>query len=307
MAAYFPTSVRPFVARVDLVDTVIADNVNSLQEEVKAIETTLGTAASVSPIISTWTGTFSTGINWTTLGSRLANIEAGLVNGVDTAPYVFTTGGSTIASSAVNLTLKTSSGTSNTLEVRDSSNVLGFNTDYAGQPKVGTANVVYVNSTDYTNLTTATAAAVTLANTKIPLSTVTAAGDLIVGTGSGAVTKLAKGTNGQSLIMSGTAVAWGTPTDTTKIPLATVTAAGDIIVGSGNAAVSRLGIGTSGYYLTSDGTTPAWTALPALVSQTNGTVTTASISSGVVRNTYVKTTAPSGSDGAVGDIWIVYA
>ena len=46
MTASYPSSVRAYVARVDLVDTVIADNVNSLQEEVVAIETTLGSAAS---------------------------------------------------------------------------------------------------------------------------------------------------------------------------------------------------------------------------------------------------------------------
>lgn len=46
-------------------------------------------------------------------------------------------------------------------------------------------------------------------------------------------------------------------------------------------------------------------ATTGLVSQTNGIVTTASTSSGVVRNIYTSTGTPSG--GIDGDIWIVYA
>jgi hypothetical protein len=45
--------------------------------------------------------------------------------------------------------------------------------------------------------------------------------------------------------------------------------------------------------------------LSGRVSVTNGTVTTASTSSGVVRNIYTSTSAPSG--GMDGDIWIVYS
>jgi hypothetical protein len=44
--------------------------------------------------------------------------------------------------------------------------------------------------------------------TKIPLSTVTAAGDLIVGSGSSAVSRLGVGTNGQYLTSNGTTPTW---------------------------------------------------------------------------------------------------
>jgi hypothetical protein len=47
--------------------------------------------------------------------------------------------------------------------------------------------------------------------TKIPLSTVTATGDLIVGTGSGAVSRLGIGTSSQVLI-GGTTPSWGSVT-----------------------------------------------------------------------------------------------
>ena len=173
MVASFPTSLRSFTARTDLVDTVIADNVNSLYEEVRAIEDTLGYGLS-SPL----TNGFSSGVtftqspsggSWTTLNDRLNNIEIGVKN--------------------------------------------------------------------YTVLTTQ----------------------------------------------------------------------GDLMIGGASGAPSRLAIGANGTYLTSNGTTAAWSSFPSFISPTNGTVTTASISSGVVRNIFTKTTTPTSGDGAVGDIWIVYA
>jgi hypothetical protein len=314
MAAYFPDSVRPFTAKIDLVNVVIADHVNALQEEVGAIELALGVGTTTvqSPLYSAFTGTFTTTMNstskWATLGDRLANIEAGLVNGVTTAPYVSKAGGS-IVTTATNkgLTLKTGTGTLALLETLTSASVLGFNVDYLGIPKVGTANVLYVNSTDYNTLVSATSAASSSADTKIPLSTVTTAGDLILGTGNATVGRLGRGSSGQALVMSGTSVVWATPTDTSKLPLSTVTTAGDLIIGTGNAAVSRLGIGSNGQVLTSNGTTATWsTPVSSYVSQTNGAVTTAAVGSAVVRNIHA-TTGATPATSIDGDIWVVYA
>lgn len=86
MTASYPGALRPFSSRVDLRDTVVAADVNSLQEEVYAIETTLGTASNANkPLASTYSGTFALTTTWTTLSDRIANIEAGLVNGVGTS------------------------------------------------------------------------------------------------------------------------------------------------------------------------------------------------------------------------------
>lgn len=315
MAASYPSSVRAYVARVDLVDTVIADNVNSLQEEVVAIETTLGSAASSkNPLVSVFGSTaFTTTMNganntaWSTVYDRLNNIENGLLNGVPNAPYVARTGGSVIATAGIKgLVLQTVSGSFNLLESYSSGNSLGFNLDSSGIPKVGTANVLYVGSSDYNTLVSNTTSANSNASAKVPLSTVTTAGDLIVGTGSATVTRLGIGTNGYALVSNGTTATWAVPTDTSKVPLSTVTATGDLIVGSGASAVTRIPIGTNGQVLTSNGTTAAWatTATP-YVNQSNGTVTTASTSLGVVRNVWVSTsTSPTG--GIDGDIWIAY-
>jgi hypothetical protein len=48
--------------------------------------------------------------------------------------------------------------------------------------------------------------------TKIPLSLITTAGDLIVGTGPGTVARLALGTSGQGLVNTGSGIGWGAPT-----------------------------------------------------------------------------------------------
>jgi hypothetical protein len=309
MVAVFPNSVRQYTAQQDLVNTIIADNVNSLQEEVKKIEEVIGSAAtSQNPLTSTWTGSFSKATTWGTLYDRIANLEAGLTAGVPNAPYPLTSGGSTIlTTNNKGLILRAGSTSLNLLETYSNASALGFNLDAAGLPKVATANVIYVGSSDHTALTTATAAASTAASVRIPLSTVTTAGDLILGTGSATVTRLGIGSNGQSLIVSAGSVVWGVPTDTSKIPLTTVTTVGDLILGSGAGSVSRLAIGATGTVLTSNGTTATWSApITSYVAQNNGTVSAASTSSGVVRNVWTSTSAPTSGQGADGDVWLVY-
>jgi len=165
MPASYPSSVRTFTNKVDLVDTVLADHVNALQDEVRALEIVLGaTALGGNPLTSTYTGTFATTSTWTSLDERINNIEVGLVNGVGaSSPYVSKTGGSIQPTAGtVGLTLKTLSGTSNLLDTRASDNTLGFNVNSSGVPKVGTANVLYVGSAEYTALNnTATSAQAT--------------------------------------------------------------------------------------------------------------------------------------------------
>lgn len=281
MPADYPGLVHSFSPRQDLVDTVIADNVNALQYEVTAVQTVLGSSAnSTNPLVSTFSGTWSTATTtWGTVGARLLNIEAGLVNGVPNVPYVLKTGGSTITTASNKaIVLQTGTGSLNLLESYSSGAVLGFNLDSSGIPKVGTNNVLYVGNTEYVALTTATSTAQAAAEARIPLSTVTTAGDLILGSGNATVVRLARGTTGQALIMSGTSVVWGSPVDATKIPLSTVTTAGDLILGTASSTVGRLGIGTNGHILTSNGTTAAWAApvvTAAQLTTTNSAVATA--------------------------------
>jgi hypothetical protein len=127
MAASYPGAVRPFVNKTNVVDIIDAAHPNSLQEEVVAIESTIG----LNPALSTApspSGTFSaTATQYTTLVQRLANIETGIVADVHTQ-YVRKTGNETIVngtSTNVALVIKgAASQSANLLEWRNSSNTL---------------------------------------------------------------------------------------------------------------------------------------------------------------------------------------
>lgn len=106
--ALYPTSVQTFASqnpRTDNIDAVMAADVNLLYVEVTAIEGILGT----SPATSVWGGSFDgTTTAWSTVNSRLANIEAGVFTAYN--DRVKASGGSTISSTGttVGLTLSTS-------------------------------------------------------------------------------------------------------------------------------------------------------------------------------------------------------
>lgn len=79
MPASYPTSVRPFTTKVNIIDIIDASHPNSLQEEVVAIESTIGLNPGLSTTPSP-TGTFiSTSTQFNTINQRLANIETGIV------------------------------------------------------------------------------------------------------------------------------------------------------------------------------------------------------------------------------------
>lgn len=162
MVAQFPGAIRAFAPKVDLQDTIVADHINALQEEVRAIQIVLqGDENSGGILSSTYTGTFSSTTTWNNLDQRLQNIEGGLVNGLATSPYVRKAGDNMTVSNVVALTLKNSSTTTtnNLFESYNSTNTLGFAISGSGLPKVGNANVVYVGSSEYNTLnTTATTA-----------------------------------------------------------------------------------------------------------------------------------------------------
>ena len=76
MTAAYPTTVKSFTTKVDFTDSVLAEHVNSLQDEVNSLELNLGTYVRTS---SGWVGSFDqVTTTWNTLKDRLANIEYGL-------------------------------------------------------------------------------------------------------------------------------------------------------------------------------------------------------------------------------------
>jgi hypothetical protein len=160
MVAQYPSAIRSFTPKVDLVDTVFADHVNILQDETRAIEVSLGTTL----LSSSYSGVFAQTATWSSLSSRLANIEAGLVTGVTGSPYFRKTGDTiTPASGTVAISAKTTAGSANLIETRNAANTLRFNVDFDGLPKVGTAEVLYVGGTAYNTLNTKVTAVETIA------------------------------------------------------------------------------------------------------------------------------------------------
>jgi hypothetical protein len=101
MTASYPSSVRPFTTKTNILSVIDAADPNTLQEEVVAIETTLG----INPALSTSvvsTDTFlGTSSQYSTVALRLANIERGIVGDSHTQ-YVKKAGADTIVNVAAN-------------------------------------------------------------------------------------------------------------------------------------------------------------------------------------------------------------
>jgi hypothetical protein len=91
LAATYPANIRTFTARRDFLDTVLADDVDSLQDEITAIETILGRSPHIGTSPNVATG-FTSGTTFSNLVARLANIENGIV-GDTHAQYLLKTGG----------------------------------------------------------------------------------------------------------------------------------------------------------------------------------------------------------------------
>lgn len=76
MTAQYPGAVKSFTTKVDFTDTVLAEHVNTLQEEVAALQAYIGTYINIG---SGWVGEFDQiTTDWDSLKDRLANIEYGL-------------------------------------------------------------------------------------------------------------------------------------------------------------------------------------------------------------------------------------
>jgi hypothetical protein len=79
MAASYPTSIRVFTTKTNVTDVVDASHPNSVQEEVVAIQSTLGASPQVSTAPSP-SGTFTaTSTSFASVTARLGNIETGVV------------------------------------------------------------------------------------------------------------------------------------------------------------------------------------------------------------------------------------
>ena len=133
MTASYPASVKSFTTKVDFTDTVLAEHVNSLQEEVNSLQANLGTFIKTG---SGWVGVFDVvTTNWNTLKDRLANMEYGIKDVYD--DYVSRSGGSSIVASGAaikGLIVKgASSQTANLVEFQTSAGTVISKVDAAGE------------------------------------------------------------------------------------------------------------------------------------------------------------------------------
>lgn len=134
MAASFPSGVRPFESKVDFTQIIFAEHVNSVQEEIVAIESYIG----VNPHVSGgYVGTFDPDtVTFSTLAARIANIEKGIKTDVHTQ-YMHFTGGETIQSSnatVVGLNLQGfTSQTADLLRFKNSAGTVLTKVDAAGK------------------------------------------------------------------------------------------------------------------------------------------------------------------------------
>lgn len=78
MTASYPGSVKTFSTHVNVTEIIDAGHPNALQEEVAAIENTIGTSPTVATA-ATATGWANTATDYGTINARLANIEKGVV------------------------------------------------------------------------------------------------------------------------------------------------------------------------------------------------------------------------------------
>lgn len=149
MAASYPSSVRSFSTKRNTLDIIDASDPNSLQEEVIAIESTLGVSPNISTSPSSNGSFANTATTFSSVSARLANIEIGIVSDAHTQ-YVKRTGNETIANaiaSNVSLIIKGATGQSaDLMQWRNASNAI-----LARVKADGTFSSLYLDATEIDN------------------------------------------------------------------------------------------------------------------------------------------------------------
>lgn len=172
MAASYPSSIKLFTRKRDLLDIVLAADINQVYDEVTAIEQKLGALPATN--IGYDSGTFDQStLVWSTVRDRIQNIEYGLSEAFN--DRVQTSGGTQILPSGVNvvgLSIKAKGGqVANLLTVKTALDVETFTIDAAGVAKIANSPVVYANGTQTLSNKTISGASNSFSN--IPASAVT--------------------------------------------------------------------------------------------------------------------------------------
>jgi hypothetical protein len=212
--ATYPNALKTYTNKVDGVDTVLAADVNSLQDEVQAIETELGVTPATSALPNA--GQYYPNGTGTTVADRLTNLEAGLTGestdgyhvgytllhsgSFNSAPGALSVEGSAFTKLVIVVRITNGSGTSVTLTANGS-----------------TANYkqAYVNFSAGAITNTVGGSAFSISNAAVPVNNDTITAELFNVNGSGA--KTCTWVNGNGF---GSGIATGVTSGVTTITLA---------------------------------------------------------------------------------------
>lgn len=174
MTASFPAAIKTFTRKRDLLDIVLAADINQVYDEVTALQQFIGTF----PATNTgWSGTFDQAtLAWGSVRARIQNIEFGLFQAFN--DRVRSSGGTILtpaAASTVGLTIRAASGqTAALFQARNSDNTVVTSVTAAGVLQVSGSNVSTASSTTTFSNKTLSGASNTFSS--IPTSSVIVSG-----------------------------------------------------------------------------------------------------------------------------------
>lgn len=165
MSAVYPSAIKTFSRRRDLLDIIQAVDINQVYDEVTSVQTYLGTFLTSKP--AAWgSESFTTPSSWPTLRERIENIEAGVYAAINNR--VQSSGGSTItpsSTSTVGIILQAiSSQTSDLLQAKTSGGTTVARIDKDGVLRSGNNVVATVAGTETLTNKTISGATNTLTN-----------------------------------------------------------------------------------------------------------------------------------------------
>jgi hypothetical protein len=284
--ATYPSQLKTFQNKSNTTDIIDASHPNTIQDELAAVQSTLGTVPYRSTTPSS-SGTFNaTSFDFDTVKARLANIETGIVTDTH-SQYIRKTADNANVITPTNTTTKgfvikaISGQTANLQEwqaVATITNVVaaggGVTYTAANTFKIGQLVTITGMSPGAYNLTNQT---ITDATATFFTITNGATGTFVSG-GTATSTVTAINANGQ---LEG------------YVPLSLVAAKGDLLVGTSSNNMLKVGVGANGSYLVADSTVAGgikWLAISPITASSsenleNKTITAAKINLGIVNET----------------------
>jgi len=148
MTASYPASVKTFTRKRDLLDIVLAADINLVYDEVTAMQTIMGTFPSVN--LGWDSGSFDQStLSWPNIRTRIQNIEYGLFQAFN--DRVKSSGGSILTpatASTIGLTIKAAASQSaNLFEAKTALNVAVTTIDAAGMLRINNNEVISTSAT----------------------------------------------------------------------------------------------------------------------------------------------------------------